>query len=186
METVIEIKNQLRLYMNGPASASMRQKGLVYKLNFGIELPRLKELAAECVGGRRLAMDLWKENVRECKILATMLMPVDECDEELVDVWMEQMPTMEIVEQAVMNLFRRLPYARGKALQWLASERLFSVYAGTLLTIHLLRSGGVFDETDKIEIKDQAEALEHTNNVQVARTARIILENFSLHSKNYV
>ena len=62
----MEIKSQLRLYMNGPASASMRQKGLVYKLNFGIELPRLKELAAECVGGRRLATELWKENVREC------------------------------------------------------------------------------------------------------------------------
>lgn len=179
METVMEIKSQLRLYMNGPASASMRQKGLVYKLNFGIELPRLKELAAECVGGRRLAMELWKENVRECKVLATMLMPADECEEELVDAWMEQMPTMEIVEQAVMNLFRRLPYARAKALQWLASERPFTVYAGTLLTIHLSRSGDVFDETDKIEIMDQVEALKATNNARIARTARIILENFS-------
>ncbi len=179
METITEIKGQLRLYMNGMASASMRAKGLVYKLNFGIELPRLKELAGECVRNKQLASDLWEENVRECKILATMLMPIEDCDEELVDVWMEQMPTMEIVEQAVMNLLRHLSYARGKALQWLASEKPLVTYAGALLTIHLLRSGGIFDETDMMEIKDQVETLKETDNVQIARAARIILENFS-------
>lgn len=39
-------KGQFRLFMNGVVSQSMREKGLDYKLNFGIELPRLKEIAA--------------------------------------------------------------------------------------------------------------------------------------------
>ncbi len=38
-EQLKEIKTQLRLSMNGAVSQSMREKGLVYKLNFGVELP---------------------------------------------------------------------------------------------------------------------------------------------------
>ena len=34
-EQLKEIKTQLRLSMNGAVSQSMREKGLVYKLNFG-------------------------------------------------------------------------------------------------------------------------------------------------------
>ena len=45
-ETIKDIKGQFRLFMNGVASQSMREKGLDYKLNFGIDLPRLKEIAA--------------------------------------------------------------------------------------------------------------------------------------------
>ena len=42
-ETIKDIKGQFRLFMNGVVSQSMREKGLDYKLNFGIELPRLKD-----------------------------------------------------------------------------------------------------------------------------------------------
>ena len=45
-EQIREIKQQLRSLMNGAASASMREKGLNYKVNFGVELPRLKQLVA--------------------------------------------------------------------------------------------------------------------------------------------
>ena len=41
-EQLKDIKTQLRLSMNGAVSQSMREKGLVYKLNFGVELPRIK------------------------------------------------------------------------------------------------------------------------------------------------
>ena len=35
-EKIREIKKQFRLFMNGVVSQSMREKGLDYKLNFGI------------------------------------------------------------------------------------------------------------------------------------------------------
>ena len=69
-ETIKDIKGQFRLFMNGVASQSMREKGLDYKLNFGIELPRLKEIAARYEKNHEVAQALWKENIRECKILA--------------------------------------------------------------------------------------------------------------------
>ena len=36
-----EIRTQLRLAMNGVISTSMREKGIVYKLNFGVPLPEI-------------------------------------------------------------------------------------------------------------------------------------------------
>ena len=64
-----DIKTQLRLSMNGVVSQSMREKGLVYKLNFGVELPRIKGIAAGYEKDHSLAQALWKEDIRECKKL---------------------------------------------------------------------------------------------------------------------
>lgn len=50
--------------MNGAVSQSMREKGLVYKLNFGVELPRIKGIAAGYEKDHSLAQALWKEDIR--------------------------------------------------------------------------------------------------------------------------
>ena len=41
-----EIRTQLRMAMNGVISTSMREKGVVYKLNFGVPLPEVKQISA--------------------------------------------------------------------------------------------------------------------------------------------
>lgn len=76
-EQLKDIKTQLRLSMNGVVSQSMREKGLNYKLNFGVELPRIKSIAAAYEKNHELAQTLWKEDIRECKILAGLLQPVE-------------------------------------------------------------------------------------------------------------
>ena len=63
-EQLKDIKTQLRLSMNGAVSQSMREKGLVYKLNFGVELPRIKGIAAAYEKDHTLAQALWKEDIR--------------------------------------------------------------------------------------------------------------------------
>ena len=107
-QRVKEIKQSFRLMMDGATAQSMREKGLCYHLNWGATLPRLRQYAEELKepASQRyeLAIALWKEDVRECKILATMLMPPDEILPEVVDIWMEQTPTVEMAEQAAFNL----------------------------------------------------------------------------------
>ena len=125
-QKVKEIKQSFRQMMDGATAQSMRQKGLDYKLNWGATLPRLKEMAAELKGDESLslydlAIALWKEDVRECKILATMLMPPEEILPEVVDIWMEQTTTVELAEQAAFNLYQHLPFAAEKAYLWLSA-----------------------------------------------------------------
>ena len=62
-ETIKDIKGQFRLFMNGVVSQSMREKGLDYKLNFGIELPRLKEIAARYEKNHEVAQALDRKSV---------------------------------------------------------------------------------------------------------------------------
>ena len=84
-EQLKDIKTQLRLSMNGAVSQSMREKGLVYKLNFGVELPRIKMIAGNYEKNHDLAQALWKEDIRECKILAGLLQPIDTFYPEIAD-----------------------------------------------------------------------------------------------------
>ena len=87
MTTLQDIKSRFRLMMNGVASKSMRDKGMGYKINWGIGLPELKQLAAEYGKDHDLAVQLWKEDIRECKLLATMMMPADKMQTDMVELW---------------------------------------------------------------------------------------------------
>ena len=150
------IKTQLRLAMNGAASQSMREKGLVYKLNFGEELPRIKEIAALFPRDHQLAQALWKEEIRECKILATLLQPIESFYPESADMWGERITTQEIAELASMNLFQHLPYAPQKSLQWMASEEPMTQACGLLTAARLLMKKGDLAERAENELLDQS------------------------------
>ena len=151
-----EIKTQLRLAMNGTASTSMREKGLAYKLNFGVELPRIKQIASQFEKDHDLAQALWKENIRECKILAGMLQPVESFYPEIMDIWIEAMPTVEIAEMTCMHLFQYLPYAPQKSLQLIASEGEYQQICGYLTIARLLTKKNDMTERAENELLDQA------------------------------
>lgn len=151
-----EIKAQLRLAMNGTASTSMREKGLSYKLNFGVELPRLKQIAGLYEKNHDLAQALWKENIRECKILAGMLQPIDSFYPEIMDIWIDDMYTLEIAEMTCMHLFQYLPYAPQKSLQLIADEREYHQICGFLIIARLLTKKGDVQERVENELLDQA------------------------------
>ena len=154
-EKVKEIKQSLRQMMDGAVAKSMRYKGLDYKLNWGATLPRLREMAEETGKDYSLAIALWKEDVRECKILATMLMPADEILPEVVDIWMEQIPSQEIAEQVAFNLWQHLPYAPEKAYQWIAMDKEYYQLCGFHVLSRLFMNGQEPNERGINEYIDQ-------------------------------
>lgn len=106
-----EIRTQLRLAMNGVVSTSMREKGIKYKLNFGVPLLEIRQIARQHTPNAALAAALWKEDIREFKILATFLQPPSACSLEQAQQWVREIPYLEIAEQASRNLFSKLPQA---------------------------------------------------------------------------
>ncbi len=144
--------------MNGVASAFMRENGLNYKLNFGVEIPRLQMIADEWTPNHELAQTLWKENIRECKILAGMLQPIESFYPEIAEIWIESMPNAEIAQLTVMNLFQKLPYASEKAFQWIAREEEMFQLCGYLLLARLFMQGNCLNERAENEFIDQAGA----------------------------
>lgn len=177
---VKEIKQSFRLMMDGAVAQSMRDKGLDYHLNWGATLPRLQAKAEEVrlmVNGSGLrvqdqiikfkdqssnlklydlAIALYKESVRECKILATLLMPPDEILPEVVDIWQEQIPSQEIAEQLAFNLYQHLPFAAEKAYQWIASDKEYDQLCGFHVLSRLFMNGQEPNERGINEYLDQA------------------------------
>ena len=89
-DEIREIRKQLRLAMNGVISTSMREKGIVYKLNFGVPYPEIKEIARKHKPNGELAAALWKEDIREFKILATFLQPAEKLPLEEAKRWVRR------------------------------------------------------------------------------------------------
>lgn len=170
-QQVMEIKRSFRLMMNGVAAQSMRDKGLDYHVNWGASVPMLKEKAGELGKNYELAIALWKENVRECKILATMVMPADRILPEVVDIWMEQTPSVEIAEMASFHLYQHLPYAADKAYQWIASTDEIRQLCGFLVLARLFMKGQEPNERGINEFLDQAAAALLGNDMPVRKAA---------------
>ena len=158
-ETIKDIKKEFRAAMNGIASARMREAGAPYRLIFGVELPRLQEIAREFTPNHELAQELWNENVRESKILATMLMPIERFYPEIAYIWVDEIPTAELAQIATMCLFSRLTYAPSLAFEWIASDKEMRQLCGYLIITHLLRQGAELNEHSLNELRDQMESI---------------------------
>lgn len=183
-EIIKDIKSKFRLYMNGPVSQSMREKGVDYKINFGIEYPRIKEIAAGYEKNHDVAQELWKDNIRECKILAGILQPVDTFYPEIAEIWIEDMHLPELAEYTVMNLFQYLPYASDVVFGWIADEREYFQVCGYLLMARLLMKGMKLNERAEAEFLDQAFTALENDGTNVRRAASVALRKFGIQSRD--
>ena len=137
-DLIRNIRTDLRLAMNGVVSSSMRNKGVEYKMNFGVDVPRLKEIAQKYESNAALAKELWKLDVRELKILSTMLYPVSELSEANADEWMNEIPNHEIREHLCRNLLQRLTYADELVQKWTADANESVRLTGYWLYVRLM------------------------------------------------
>ena len=184
-ETVKTIKRSFRLYMNGVTAQSLRDKGADYKLSWGVSNQHLREMAAEYPVDYGLAIALWKSEVRECKILATLLMPADAMSREVVDIWMEQLPNQEIGEQLVFNLLQHVDYASVLAYEWMASDNeLYLICAYTLLG-RLFMLGKEPNERGINEFLDQAGVALHSSSTAVQHAAMNCVIRFADLGEHY-
>ncbi len=104
---------------NGMLAEQMRRSGLDYRVNFGLNIPQIKEIAAETLASSlssaeqlELANALWDNvNTRESRLLAPMLFPSDIMSEELAFKWLSEAQTTEIADHLCHSLLRRLTFA---------------------------------------------------------------------------
>lgn len=110
-EQVNKIKRIIRGSMNGITVESMTQKGIHYKANFGVALPRLREIASQYEPNMQLATQLWFLEMRESMIIGSLLVPHNEMDTNTAITWCEKIPNHELSEITAMTLFCRQPNA---------------------------------------------------------------------------
>lgn len=184
-EKLKKIKQSFRLLMNGEANRSMREKGLNYHLNWGVSLVDLRQMAKEYGKDYELAIELWKENIRECKILATIIMPAERMLPEIVDIWVEQTQEVEIAEQAAFNLYQHLDFAPEIAFRWISSNDAIRQISGYHILSRLFMRGLEPNERGINEFLDQALAALSDSNISVRHAATTSLQRFSELGEDY-
>lgn len=166
-----EIRSRFRTRMNGVVSENMRNKGLGYRINWGISLLHLKEMAAEYDKDLHLALELWNDNVRESKIMALLLMPAEAFTPDLADVWIETLPTQEMAEMAAMLLFKDLSYAPSLAYRLIAQTQPLQQILGYNMLSRLFSDNNLPDARGLAELMDQVRLALKEDNLSVRHAA---------------
>ncbi|MCD6354452.1 MAG: hypothetical protein J7L95_02785 [Prolixibacteraceae bacterium] len=119
---------------NGDVSALMRQKGIEYKMNWGVSLVELRTMAKMMGNDHLLALKLWNKQWRETMILATLIDEPALVTEEQMDFWTRSFTNNEIAEQASANLWVKTKFAFVKSLEWCRGKKHWVRFSG----IHLM------------------------------------------------
>lgn len=182
---ISDIRKQIFLSMNGVIADKMTENGVLYKKNYGVELPRLKQIAAFYQPNHDLAQRLWHLKIRETMILAIYLQPVESFSRETLNTWFKDINTLELVELLCQNLLSKLPYGKSICIEFL-EENDWKLLSSFVLGTRIYRS---FDDNDAPKIIDKGiRRLSDTDFVLSNAIARCIgrLCRLSDTTRNYI
>jgi Predicted DNA alkylation repair enzyme len=174
------IKRTIRLSMNGIVADEMAKKGIVYKKNYGVNIPRIKEIAKSYQANHDLAQRLWLLQIRETMILATLLEPVDKFDKSTASEWVKSFNQVEIIEQCCMNLFCKLTYAKELSLDLINSNSFWTQITGIILAARIYKQ---FDENNIRKITNQLLVSDQINELHFYKATALCLSRFCRNSK---
>ncbi len=126
--------SKIKRIRNGDVADAMKRSGIEYKMNWGVGLVDLRQMAKEFEPDHVLALKLWNKQWRETMILATLLDEPAKVTEEQMDFWTKSFETTEVAEQASANLWVKSKYAFVKALEWCRGKKHLVHFTG----IHLV------------------------------------------------
>lgn len=107
-----EIKKLFYTYRNGAVADTLRRYGIPHKIIFGLEIPRIAEISRSLEPSMELAVSLWNDvDVRESRLLATYLFPLDQIDLDTALLLSSQTRTQEESDMLAFRVLKRLSFA---------------------------------------------------------------------------
>jgi len=141
-----DILKKLRALSNPKAVEGMARFGINPKNTYGVSIPNLRKMAKETGVNHTLAQQLWKSDIRETRILASMIDDSEVVTEEQMERWVKDFNYWEICDQCCMNLFKYTEFAYQKCVKWSLNEREFVKRAGFVLMACLVASDKKADD----------------------------------------
>ncbi len=135
LEIVLEVVSKIRHLRNGETVDSMRRLGIVYPVSYGVSIPQLKEISIDYKGNHSLSLALYEQDIRECKILATMIDDPQQVSGEQIDEWSKHFKNIEIVEQTCSNLFWKADASLSRSIEWCLSDDPLLIKAGLIIAM---------------------------------------------------
>ena len=130
---IIEILTALRQASNPANLEGMKRFGIDTTHAIGVSIPPIRALAKKIKKNHELALELWKTNIHEVRILASMVDDPAQVTAAQIDEWVKDFNSWDICDQVCGNLFDRTPYAIPKIKEFTAREEEYVKRAGFTL-----------------------------------------------------
>lgn len=169
---IIEIKQKIRLSMNGVTADSMKSKGVLYKQNFGVELPVLREMAKLYSPSHDLAQRLWQIGGRETMILSVFLQPLAGFTIIKALERVKSAQQKEIIDILCLYLLSKVEFAPQLCIELLNSEQTNCQIAGYMLASRIYSQ---FSESQTKQIINKSVELSITDDYQLYKSIGICL-----------
>lgn len=132
-DTMVELKGRLRELANPQTAEQMLREGYLYKVNLGVSPDALRPLAQPHANNHELALMLYRDDMRECKLLAALVdTPLAVTDAQM-DEWARDFNNPEIIDFVCLNLFGMSRLALARSYEWCISDNELLQRAGLMM-----------------------------------------------------
>jgi 3-methyladenine DNA glycosylase AlkD len=125
MDRADEIVERLRSLGNPANLPGMARYGIEVSRAVGVTIPQLRRIAKETGTDHRLALALWRTDVHEARILASMVDDSRRVSVRQMDAWARAFDSWDVCDQVCGNLFDRTQHALDRIPVWAARTQTF-------------------------------------------------------------
>lgn len=137
---MVALLGAVRKQMNGAVLDTLRYYGADYGLNYGVAIHSLRETARETGRDDDFARFLYRQQVRELRIIALWI--AEPCRTTAADFpfWATGIINSEVAEQAAHALLSQIDDIDALLAEWCASENALLAYAALLAASRSVRA----------------------------------------------
>jgi 3-methyladenine DNA glycosylase AlkD len=99
----------------------------------GVSAPRMRKLARQIGTNHKLALQLWKSNIHEARVLAALIDDPRQVTKSQMNNWVRQFDNWGVCDACCGVLFDKTPFAWAKAVEWSRRKEEFVKRAGFVL-----------------------------------------------------
>lgn len=129
---MVALLGAVRKQMNGAVLDTLRYYGADYGLNYGVAIHSLRETARETGRDDDFARFLYRQQVRELRIVALWIAEPERTTAADFPFWAAGIINSEIAEQAAHALFSQIDDIDALLAEWCASDNALLAYAALL------------------------------------------------------
>ncbi len=140
MKTVKEILTEIRKHSSTEIKKSREYFGIKNINSYGLTSPQMQSISKSIGKNHSLALELWNTGIHEAMHIAIMIADSKLLTEKLMERWLKDFNSWDIVDNCCGTLFIKSPAAYEKAIEWSGRKKEFEKRAGfslmAMLAVH--------------------------------------------------
>ena len=116
MMSVEDVLKEMKTVSSLKTIASQERFAIGSVNNIGMTVPQMRTVAKKIGKNHPLSLQLWKTNIHEARHIAAMIADPKQVTEKLMEQWLRDFNSWDIVDGCCSGLFDKTPIAFEKAI----------------------------------------------------------------------